>query len=164
MHTRRAFLRVSVVGMPLLLSACATPQTPASPTTGPTTAPASATSVPAPAAAPKPTLAPKPTVPSKDPLPAYLPFTAGPKPDFHHGVGCPAGHHAHLFRLHRRTEPAAVLQEQVRRSDALPRRRRGQGISVSGSHPDSRLEELCFRHRWPTLPGADSSAALFRLR
>lgn len=94
MTTRRQFLEGSVLGLTAgaLLSACAAPQAPAPvqapapptavPPAAPTTAPAPATnptsvSVPT-AAQPKPTAAT-----SNSPYPDYIPFTGGPKPDYH---------------------------------------------------------------------------------
>ena len=78
MQTRREFIRIGLAGMPVLLSACAAPQAPAAPTTISTAAP---TPVVAPTV--RPTAAAKPAAASKDPLPAYIPFTGGPKPDYH---------------------------------------------------------------------------------
>ena len=95
MQTRRGFLRVSIAGVPVLLSACAAPQTPAAPTSAPpppTTAPTSAavapvaqpTLAPTPQAQVQPTAAPKPAAAAgKGPYPTYIPFTGGPKPDYH---------------------------------------------------------------------------------
>ena len=92
MQTRRAFLRVSVVGVPVLLSACAAPQAPLAPTSGPTVAPAAPPTVGS-TAAPKPTVAvaatPRPAASAtlansgKDPHPTFMLFTGGPKPDYH---------------------------------------------------------------------------------
>ncbi|HEY1297041.1 MAG TPA: hypothetical protein VGJ60_28525 [Chloroflexota bacterium] len=76
--------------MPLLLSACAAPQPAAAPTSVP-----GSTSVPAPTlapaavpppvatAVPQPTAAPKPAAAAAGPYPNYMPFTGGPKPDYH---------------------------------------------------------------------------------
>src|SRR5437868_7633069 len=81
MQSRRSFIRLSIgTAVPMLLSACAAPQTPASPTTAPLPKP---TNPPAPLATAAPTSVPKPAVTSKDPYPSYIPFGAGPKPDYH---------------------------------------------------------------------------------
>ena len=80
MQTRRTFLRVSIAAAPVLLSACAAPQTPVAPTSPPAPAP-QATVAPKPAA--QATLAPKPATAGKDPYPTYVPFSGGPKSDYH---------------------------------------------------------------------------------
>ena len=94
MQSRREFLRLGIVGVPVLLSACAAPPTPAASTSvSATSAPAAPTSTPAaavaqptiPASTPQPTVATRPAASSKDPLPTYIPFTGGPKPDYHDG-------------------------------------------------------------------------------
>src|SRR5579884_3386536 len=97
--SRRGFLRISASGLaaaalPTLVAACTGPQTPAAPTSPPP-APTGAAVPPTPgptvasAAASAPTAVPRSTVGANagaaahDPYPRYIPFTAGPKPDYH---------------------------------------------------------------------------------
>src|SRR5260370_42424745 len=78
MQSRRSFIRLSIgSAVPVLLSACAAPPTPAAPAAAPPAKPTS----PA-VTAPQPTTA-KPAAASKDPYPTYVPFTGGSKPDYH---------------------------------------------------------------------------------
>jgi putative aldouronate transport system substrate-binding protein len=91
--SRRGFLRVTVAGaVPVLLSACAAPQAPAAATSAskpaaPTAAAAPATvavAQPTSVLAPTPAAAPKPAAAAASgPYPTYIPFTGGPKPDYH---------------------------------------------------------------------------------
>jgi putative aldouronate transport system substrate-binding protein len=94
--SRRGFLRASAASLaastlPVVLSACATPAVPAAPTSAPQssapltagpaappTAPAAPTGAPPAAATAKPEAAGR-----ADPYPRYIPFTGGPRPDYH---------------------------------------------------------------------------------